>query len=449
MRRIISIILSALIILSCFSGCSKTAGEAGGITVYDGNGKVMAKGDREKIMNSEYHTYLESVINEASKLICEIEERSEREGEMLLFNGNYEIHTAFDPDIYENIKNAYSEYEGDFSCGFAVTTWEGVLLATYSASEKEGEEINYSLKKTPPFSAIKPLSVYAPAIEKGIINWSTVFEDSPYKQLERATGVMEDWPQNATGIYSYENTNIYDALKVSLNTVAVKTLHELGVENSIAFLKDSFDLSMIYEENKMKELGEEEVIGNVALGYLNEGVSPVDMAGYYTIFANGGEYTSPRAVLEIKDGEGNSVYTDSTEAKRVISVETAYIMNMLLSGVVSMEGTGAAAHVDGVPIVGKTGTGTDYSGNWFVGVTPEYSCAVWHSAFGEKNRAPDMFAKIISGLEIGPKSFIKTENIKELVFCKESGKLLSDKCRSVELGYYDSENIPDQCDIHE
>ncbi len=448
MKRTISALLSALMIASCLWGCSKPQDE-GSITVYDNDGNVIAEGSREKIQKSEYFAYLERVISEAAKIVCDIEEYDESEGEKMLFKGEYKIYTAFDKNAFESIEKAYGEYEGCFSFGCAITNWEGVLIAAYSKSAKGEDSINYSIEKTSPFSSFKPLSVYAPAIEQGIINWSSTFEDSPYKQLETAGGVMEDWPQNATNTYSYEDTVIYDALKVSLNTVAVKTLHELGVENSMNFLKESFDLTLSYEENKMKDLGEEEVIGNVALGYLYEGVSPVDMAGYYTIFSNGGTYSAPRAVLEIKDSLGESIYKDSTEPKQVISPETSYIMNQLLSGVVSLEGTGEAAYVDGVSLVGKTGTGTDYSGNWFVGVTPEYSCALWHSAFGEKNCSPDMFSKIVGGLEIGPKTFIRTEEIQKLVYCKESGKLLSDKCRSVDLGYYGPDNIPEQCDIHE
>ena len=448
MKRIVVAALTAALTISSLFGCSRVE-KGGKITVYDKNDTVIAKVSAADIGKNEYFAYLEKVIDEASKIIGEADGSEEKEWEKRLFEGEYEIYTAFDKDVFESIAAGYTEYEGEFSFGCAVTSYDGLLLAAYSSSNKEEDSTNYSLNKTSPFSTIKPLSVYAPAIEKGIISWSSVFEDSPYKQIETATGVTEDWPQNATGIYSYENTNIYDALKVSLNTVAVKTLSSLSVESSLEFLEESFDLSLTYEKNKMKELGEEEVIGNVALGYLNSGVSPVDMAGYYTIFGNGGKYSAPRAVLEIKNSLGETVFTDSTEPKQVISTETAYVMNRLLSGVVSIGGTGESANVDGISLVGKTGTGTDYSGNWFIGVTPEYSCAVWHSSFGEKNCSPKIYAKIISGLEIGPKTFIRTEKIKELVYCKESGKLLSDKCRSVELGYYDSENIPEQCDIHE
>ena len=450
MKRILAVLLVFVFASTCLWGCSvDESGVGGSITVYSGDGSVMESGSFDKLSKSKHFAYIDTVISEASEIICEIEGCEAEKGKEQLFSGEYSIYTAFDEAVYDSMEAACTEYEGHCSFGCAVTTYDGVLLATYSLNEKEGDSTNYSVQKTAPYSAFKPLSVYAPALENGIINWSSTFEDSPYKQRETSTGVFEDWPQNATGTYSYENTTIYDALKVSVNTVAVKALSELGVEKSLDFLKESFDLTLSYEEDKMNELGEEEIIGNVALGYLVEGVSPVDMAGYYTIFANGGEYSKPRSVLEIRDREGNSVYTDATEAKRVISEETAYIMNELLSGVVSLGGTGERAYVDGVSVVGKTGTGTDYSGNWFVGVTPEYSCAVWHSEFGEKNCCPELFSRIISGLEVSPKTFIRDVDVQKLVYCKESGKLLSDKCRSVELGYYGPDNIPEQCDIHE
>ena len=75
-----------------------------------------------------------------------------------------------------------------------------------------------------------------------------------------------------------------------------------------------------------------------------------------------------------------SVYYESWDksGKQVIVEETAYIMNRLLKEVVSKDGTGKAAALKNVEVCGKTGTSRDYKDNWFVGMTPEYSCTVWY-----------------------------------------------------------------------
>ena len=160
MKKVIGTLLSALIILSCFSGCSKTAAEAGGITVYDGDGNVIAQGSREDIQKSEYFAYLDIAVREAVGIIGKTEEIDDTEGEKKLFDGEYSIYTAFDKGAYESIVNAYSEYDGYFSVGCALTDWNGALIAAYSNGKAEDDTINYSTEKTAPYSAFKPLSVY-------------------------------------------------------------------------------------------------------------------------------------------------------------------------------------------------------------------------------------------------------------------------------------------------
>ena len=148
------------------------------------------------------------------------------------------------------------------------------------------------------------------------------------------------------------------------------------------------------EETIISQYGEEEVLGNLGMGYLREGVSPVDMAGYYQIFANGGKYYKPTAIYEIKDNSGKSIYKRNVSINQVIEKSTADIMNLLLQEVVSENGTGKDAMIDGLAVGGKTGTGE--KGNWFVGFTPEYTCAVWHSTQLEKNYGCKIFSKILN-----------------------------------------------------
>lgn len=444
--KIISTILSAVIIYISISGC-KT--EQLTLSIYDKNQvHITSLSDRSEYITPKSGAYIDIVINEATEIIADIEHCDEKQAKRLLFNSEYCIYTYFDEDINNAISETYKTISQDLNMGCAVTNLNGNLIAAYSGLYNSNEFINYALHKTPPYSSFKPLAVYAPAIERKIINWSSLFEDSPYKKIQDSSGSLMDWPSNYTDTYSNKEVTPYTAIKESLNTVAVKCLSKLGVNNSIDFLIEKLSVNLEFEQYKSTIYGQEEVIGNIALGYLQYGVSPIDMAGYYQIFANGGNYIKPQTVLKICDSSGKAVYSRDVQGSQVISSDTSCIMNKLLQGVVTPGGTGAKAYCGDIPVAGKTGTGDENKGNWFVGVTPEYSCAVWHSNTGQGNFAAKMFSEIITNIKSNNKSFMTAENVKQKIYCLDSGMLLSDKCKKFELGYYADGNIPDICNKH-
>lgn len=402
--------------------------------------------DKEKLENKGYWAYLDIVLDEAVQIVSDVEECSVDEAEKLIFEKEYSIYTTFDKQVYDAIDKAQKLGE-NVSFGCAVTDLQGNLLAVYSAGDVEQEYKNFATMKTAPYSSFKPLSVYSPAIESGVATWSTMYEDSPVKQIENEDGSLRDWPANATGTYTEEGVSVYTAIQKSLNTVAVKCLQDYGVEKSITYMKDRFGISLEFEESRLQVLGEEEIIGNVALGYLQDGVSPVDMAGYYQVFANGGMYIAPKTIRKICNADGKTIYERQEETEQVISVQTAFIMNQLLQNVVKPGGTGEKASCDNLLIGGKTGTGD--KGNWFVGFTPQYSCAVWHGTEVRTNTTAEIFSRIISQLNHDESvQFPEVRSVQKKVFCKESGKLISDKCQKIDMGYYSLDTELPICDIH-
>ncbi|MBQ3074879.1 MAG: penicillin-binding protein, partial [Clostridia bacterium] len=351
----------------------------------------------------------------------------------------YVLHTAFDPMVFAAMKTGFAQGgtdQLDFAC--ACTDLKGKLVAVFS----NGVE-NFAIRRTQPYSSFKPLSVYMQALERGIINWSTVYRDEPLKQITGEDGQLHNWPANASNTYSYENTPVSFAVKKSLNTVASACLLDVGVANSISFLKKNFGISMPTEEMRMNLVGEEEIIGNLSMGFLTDGVSPVEMAGFYQCFANGGTYAAPTALEKI-EAAGKVICEPSTEEKRVLTEANAHIMNRLLQQVIGPEGTGSAARLEGIPLGGKTGTGDN--GNWFVGFTPEYSCSVWHGDQLGENAAAKYFAQIFSEIELDPEAaFPESESVKQGIYCKRTGLLYSDACHDADVGYYESGKMPVFC----
>ena len=433
---------AGLLLTGCAFGPPK---EPGGITMLDSTGNVLVSGaDATSLSAHQNWAYLEQAAYEGAKILEEKLALSWEDAQQALFSGSYTLHTALDPTVCQCLQDVLQNNENTAAVAGAITDLQGRLLALYST--RDGDT-NHATQTKHPCSAFKSLSVYTPALEAGKISWVSQVEDSPYLQIDG-----KDWPQNNSGIYAKKNVMVYDAIRKSLNTVAVKVLADVGVEESIAFLQDSFGMTLGREAALAKEKGGDEVIGNVALGSLEVGVSPMDMAGYYQIFANGGKYQKPAAVLEVTDTDGNTIYTRSDQAKRVVKAETADLMNRLLQGVVTVGATGEEAAVPGVPIAGKTGTGNEGSDNWFVGVTGAYSCAIWHGQ-NQNNRADVLFSQVTKAIyELAPqteKVFLTHGNMRSALYCTQSGKAAGKSCPSVGNGYFAGLEPLPACDIHQ
>ena len=425
----------------------------GQVSIVDRNGQKLAALSQKEVADAtawktQDRAYLGYVLQEASQVIAQKEGCALWEAAKLLAKGNYKIYTAYDPAIQLALADTYSLYgQNNLRFAGAVTDLHGHLLAAYSGGTYMGQYVDFTSTPTPPYSSFKTLSVYTPALEAEKLNFSTLYLDGPIKKIEDDEGKMRDWPANSSGIYSEEMVLVVDAVKKSLNTVAVRAMEDLGLQESFRFLKESFDLTLEEEERKAYELGDTEVYGNVALGYLERGVTPVQMAGFYQIFGNGGQYASPKAVTRICDSKGNVIYQYTPLEEQVISKTGAAIMNRILQTVITSGGTGSAAGKMNVPVAGKTGTGD--LGNWFIGVTPEYSCAIWHGLELKKNTAAEMFAHGVSQFPHSEgAAFAGAEDMQEVIFCGESGLRVTEGCKHVQVGVYDREEIPDKCNIH-
>ena len=416
------------------------------LTVLDGSGQTLAElSSPTELPKDGKWAYLEYVIDEAAWVFAKQNAVTQEEAVKLLFKGNYVLKTAFDPAVFAAVEKAGKKWGENFPIGCAITDLDGNLVAIYSTPGAD----NQARLQTSPYSTLKPLSIYAPSIEAGICRWSMRYEDSPYKQLPLESGGSY-WPANASGTYSKEEVFMYQAVKESLNTVAVKSLSNLGVTHAIAFLRGNFPLDLETEAMRLKQEGEEEIIGNIALGYLQTGVTTIDMAGCYQIFSTGGKYTQPTALTTILDSEGTCIYTRKATGYQAVSPETADITRLMLQGVASPGGIGEGAFCQTVEVAGQTGIRDDRGVNWFVGVTPGYSCAVRHGQ-NDKNLAPEIFAGIMAEIytdKENPATFENHGEIVEIQYCTLSAMAATDACPATETGYYTANTQLNSCTYH-
>jgi penicillin-binding protein 2A len=218
--------------------------------------------------------------------------------------------------------------------------------------------------KRQPGSTLKPVAVYTPALELGY-QPNDKFIDEPIN-----IGGYE--PQNAGGGYHGE-VSLYEALINSYNIPAVKILNEIGIDKGIDAAA-RFGIPLTDEDRTL----------GLALGGLQEGVSPLHMAEAFGVFANDGIRMQAHAINRIESADGTVLGdAEQTSGEKVTEQAIARTMTAMLEGVIQ-EGTGESAAIEGRPLAGKSGT-TQMSGttgygakdNWFVGYTPQLVGAVW------------------------------------------------------------------------
>ncbi|MGM0237929.1 PBP1A family penicillin-binding protein [Enterococcus sp. AZ103] len=333
-----------------------------------------------------YPSYFDAVINEAV----------DRYGisEKALLNNGYQVYTALDQDYQKQME---STYDNDYN--FPAAAADGVAPQSASVAlnpqnggvqalvGRRGEhvfrEFNFATQmRRSPGSTLKPLSVYAPALESGYTPSSTL-QDSPLDYYD---------VKNYDGTYSGEAA-MYQAVAQSLNIPAVWLLHEMGIEKGF---------------NKVEEFGidldDSDKYYGLALGGLKTGASPLEMARAYGAFANEGKMYDPYLITKIIDSTG-AVIVDNTKPKyeQVVSKKVANEMTSMLLGVFS-NGTGVEAAPYGYTVAGKTGTtetnfdATKVNDQWIVGYTPNVVISTW---LGYENVSESHYLTGTSGQQVG------------------------------------------------
>ncbi|MFS8612378.1 MAG: PBP1A family penicillin-binding protein [Planifilum fulgidum] len=345
--------------------------------------------------NNQYAAYVDMVIDEAA----------ERYGmdEQELTSGAYKIYTGLIPSAQKTLENTLKNdpllkaHSGLDAGATIIDPKNGEIVAVGGGRNYLSGYLNRALLPKQPGSSIKPISVYAPAVEeKGYTEYTRVL-DAPI--------TVNGWsPQNYSRTYSGWVPLRTVAAK-SLNAATVRLLHEVvGVKTGAEYAK-KMGLPIKKEDRYLAPL---------ALGGLTEGVNTVQMAGAYSAFANDGKIIEPHTIRKIEAWDGDEVKPKKEpEQRKVFSPQTARIMTKILKFVVE-GGTGQNARIPGWEVAGKTGTTQNYKEAWFVGYTPRYVMATM--VYNDKGSRVQLsggdypariFHKVMSEIHAGlkPKSF--------------------------------------------
>lgn len=301
----------------------------------------------------------------------------------LLYTGGLEIHSTENPFVQKTMEQAFNDpatfriKDGDELVQSAMIVMDPntgeVVGVVGGRGEKTGKlQLNRAtMSKRQVGSSIKPLTSYGPAMDAGLISYSTIFDDSP----EYMENLGKYWPSNAPNQY-FGKVCVNEAVVRSKNTVAVRIVRdELGVENSYNFAKDKLHFESLVEADK--------AVAPLALGGFTYGLTVQEMAAAYCMFPSGGYYTEPRFYTVVYNSDGTILLDRRTSvSERVIQKSTSVVMTKILENVV-WNGTGAAITLKHkVDCAGKTGTTNDNKDLYYCGYTPYYVGACW---FGYDN----------------------------------------------------------------
>ena len=223
-------------------------------------------------------------------------------------------------------------------------------------------------------STMKAVAAYPLGIDMDLINYSSVLMDDYFPIPHRKGGTRTDWPSNWSGRYSHSMTTVYEALKQSLNTVAVRVGDWVTPRTMFEFARETLGITTLDENSDID-------LAPMVLGATTTGLSPYELAGAYMMYGDGGRMTSLHSYTSVRDYQGNEILEKDIVTTQAIGEDTAYIMNRLLHSVLfDRGGTAYGIHPDAnvMDSIGKTGTTNDNKDVWFVGLTPKYVMATWY-----------------------------------------------------------------------
>ena len=311
-------------------------------------------------------------------------------------------------------------------------------------------------------SSIKPLTVYAPAIDLGASPASIAYNmPVPISGWKDSSG-KDSWPKNYGGGGYKGPQSFRSALRNSYNTAAAQILMTyVGVSRSVEYLH----LIGIPDKNiNADPFG-------LALG--SSGLTPVQMAVAFGTIANKGVYQQPLSFSRIVDSNGNVVVDMHQQQDRhqVFKPSTAYLVVDMLKGAVQ-SGTGTKAKISSQVVAGKTGTNSDSKGVFFAGMTGWYSGSVWighdnykalsSKATGGNAAAPlwqSFMEKIHKAKNLDSREIIdgtpSDYNLVRVTTCGVSGQLATDACYNDVNGYktitdyWSADSVPTAyCSMH-
>jgi len=437
--------------------------------------KYAERSENSKNVSSQTY-FVDQAVNDVKKDLMESKGYTESMALTMIYSYGLKIYTTQDSDAQKAMDEVYNDekyfigvepktkklLERPESGMVVIDPETGEVKALRGGFGKKSASMTLNRAtqiKRQPGSSIKPIAVYAPAIDLQKITAATVIDDSPVYMDSRKKDTL--YPNNFDHTYN-GLTTIRNAIKASVNVVAAKVwMNILGPDQSLEYLK------------KVGINRDKERYVSLALGGLNEGVSPLEMAAAYVPFVHKGMYFKPSTYTKVLDNSGKTLLENKPEPSIVYNETTAFLMVSMMTDVINSPGGtayggGIIKNAKGqvITTAGKTGTTSKNRDKWFVGYSPYYVAATWYGydverdLVGAESRQAliiwhDVMEKIHKDKK--PIPFTKPSGLVTKQICIYSGKVPSLLCANDPRGsavrdeYFVKGTEPkdnEPCDIH-
>ena len=388
----------------------------------------------------------------------------------MIKTGGYHIYTTLDPEVQAQVDLIYEDLEQIPQASSKQQLQSAIVVVDNSTGNivalaggvgiKDG--FDYWCRATDSTlqtgSSLKPLTVYAPAFEAGLITPATIVDDIPL-YYDGGKG----YPNNDDYEYTGPQT-VYYGITHSVNTIACRVLDTMTTRYSYNYATEYFGLSLLEEEVQssgqvLTDIG----IAQLGMGALSYGLSVEEMTVGFATIANDGVYREGRLYTKVYDSNGNLILDNTQDSWVALSKKAADYMTYCLQNAVE-NGTGGSAIMYGMSVAGKTGSTSSYRDRWFVGFTPYYTAGVW-CGYDEPeairglgyNPAARLWYKVMKPLhdDLPNKSLYDTSEMKNCTICLDCGLLATDACandvrgnRTTQVKLYREDFPEDECTCH-
>jgi penicillin-binding protein 1B len=300
----------------------------------------------------------------------------------------YQIHTTINKEMYETqqkITKDYAYYQPDHwvdpekaeaysepiqAGSIMIENSTGKILSFVGGRDYDKNQLNHATDtKRSNGSTMKPLLVYAPAMEEG-----TLQPGSPIADIRKSFSVpgQEPYtPGNYAGNF-HGLVTARKALEQSYNIPAIRAYKDIVNLDPASKYVEKMGITSLTK-------GDHSYL-SAALGGIANGTTVEENVNAYTTFGNNGEFTDAYMIESIKTQDGKEIYKHKSESAKVFSPQTNYLMLDMMRGVFD-SGTATYANSQltnkNVDWAGKTGTSQEYHDSWFVATNPNVTVGVW------------------------------------------------------------------------
>lgn len=418
-------------------------------------GLKFKKGDVKPKGDNVYSYMVDATISEAISDLEKSKKMSTSFATNYLYYSGLKIYSTQNSDIQKDIEEEFekSKYRVKSEKYDNTTSQAAMIVMDHKTGQVMGcvgglgekkmsrgfNRATQALRQTG--SAIKPIAVLGPALEEKIITPLTVYDDT---RTTFSTGYSPTDCENELGPITVRR-----AVESSQNIPFVKIMEQLTPQKAIKYMQNEGITTLTDADCDLP----------LALGGLQKGTTPLEMAAAYATIANGGKYIEPIFYTKIENNKGKVVLKNKQKSKKVYSEDTTYVLKNLLTQPVKGEnGTAKSCKIDGFEVAAKTGTTNDNYDKWLCGFTKHYTAVTWFGfdsnetiKEGADSMANQIWANVMKDVHenLIKADFERPKNVQEVVVCKDSGKRATGGCRNTYVEYFRKGTVPNEkCDKH-